>query len=225
MKPVFACEQVSIGYENHAVLTDLDLCLWPHEILAVVGRTGCGKSTLLRFLAGLEPVRQLGGRVCAQTSDRAMVFQDTEQVFPWKRVLDNVLIGLPKRAEQVDRAKGLLKEVGLGDRMDAFPHVLSGGQKQRVAIARALMRKPRLLLLDEPFGSLDYLTRRAHQDLLLSLHRKHPMSMVLVTHDLPEALRLAGRILVIRQDGSVRWIGAGELSGWNTERLIAELDG
>lgn len=225
MKPVFACEQVSIGYQGRLVLKNLDLRLSPHEILAVVGRTGCGKSTLLRFLAGLDPVESLGGRVLARAKSQAMVFQDTEQIFPWKCVLDNVMIGLPRRSEWIARAKELLEEVGMQERMEAFPHTLSGGQKQRVAIARALMRKPGLLLLDEPFASLDYLTRRTHQDLLLSLHAKHPMSLVVVTHDLPEALRLAGRILVIRQDGSVHLIGADELSAWDEERLIAELDG
>jgi sulfonate transport system ATP-binding protein len=177
------------------VLADLDFTLGAGEFACVVGRSGCGKSTLLRIIAGLEPVS--AGEVYAE-AQRAVSFQEPRLV-PWLRAGKNVCLGIRglSRKEQREAAFLALKDVGLEAKIRAWPLTLSGGQAQRVALARALVRRPRLLLLDEPFGALDAFTRREMQDLLAALVREHGLSVVMVTHDKDEAERLAHRILVL----------------------------
>ena len=161
----------------------------PGEFVAVLGRSGSGKTTLLRLLAGLDR----GSPASSTTgSAPAVVFQDP-RLLPWRSALDNVALGL-RGTDARARAAAALAEVGLAGREDAWPRQLSGGQRQRVALARALVREPDLLLLDEPFSALDALTRIAAQELVSELWRRHRPAVLLVTHDVEEALLLADRI-------------------------------
>src|SRR5450432_342804 len=174
---------------ERSVLAGIDLRIAPGEFVAVVGRSGCGKSTLLRLLAGLE--RADAGRISfdgepydRHRAETRIMFQDS-RLLPWKRVLDNVALGLGAGARS--RALEALQQVGLADRADDWPAVLSGGQRQRVALARALVSRPGILLLDEPFGALDALTRLEMHDLLAGVWGENGFSTVLVTLDVGEA--------------------------------------
>jgi len=184
-------------FADHAVLRGLDLDIAPGEIVALVGQSGCGKSTLLRVLAGLS--QDHTGEVSVP-AERSVAFQEA-RLFPWQRTLANVALGVPAgtlpRREAERRAGEVLGEVGLSHRLDAWPLTLSGGEAQRAALARALVAAPKLLLLDEPFGALDALTRITAQDLLLQLWSRHRFSVLLVTHDVNEAVALADRVLVM----------------------------
>lgn len=197
-------QQVVKHYNGRAVLHGVDLQVRPGEFVAIVGRSGCGKSTLLRLVAGLENAD--GGAVTLddrngrdlQDSIRVM-FQDA-RLLPWKRVLDNVALGLPR--ERRADAQAVLAQVGLAERAAEWPARLSGGQRQRVALARALVHHPRLLLLDEPLGALDALTRIEMQALIESLWRRLGFTALLVTHDVSEAIALADRVVLI-EDGRI----------------------
>jgi sulfonate transport system ATP-binding protein len=179
-------------FGDNVVIDGLDLSIAPGEFVALLGASGSGKTTLLRTLAGLDPV----GEQDVTTPDaRAVVFQDA-RLLPWKTIWRNVALGL-KGADIRARAEAALKEVGLSHRLDAWPATLSGGEAQRTALARALVREPALLLLDEPFAALDALTRLKMHDLVLSLWREHKPSVLLVTHDVDEAISLADRVLVL----------------------------
>lgn len=174
------------------------------EILAVVGTSGCGKSTLLRLIAGLDRPSAGSVSIGNQAVDGpnplvGFVFQEP-RLMPWLRIRDNVSFGLSnlRDAEKKVRALRALEEVGLADFADALPQQLSGGMAQRVAIARALVTEPSVLLLDEPFSALDAFTRLNLQDHLLSIWRRHRPTMVLVTHDIEEALALADRVVIMR---------------------------
>ncbi|RJS95129.1 ATP-binding cassette domain-containing protein [Salinisphaera sp. Q1T1-3] len=185
------------------VLDAIDLAITPGQFVAIVGRSGCGKSTLLRLVAGLETATDGEIRVDDQpaarhAADTRLMFQDA-RLLPWKRVVDNVGIGL--RGRWQDRAREVLHDVGLADKADAWPAQLSGGQQQRVALARALIHRPRLLLLDEPLGALDALTRLEMQSLIEALWQHHGFTVLLVTHDVPEAVQLADRVVVLEQGG------------------------
>jgi sulfonate transport system ATP-binding protein len=182
------------SFGARAVIDGLDLDIDAGEFVALIGASGAGKSTLLRVLAGLDA--EIEGDVAVAAS-RAVVFQ-APRLLPWKRVWRNVVLGLPGRPDR-RRAAAALAEVGLGDRADAWPRTLSGGEAQRAALARALAREPRLLLLDEPFAALDALTRLHAQDLVASLWRSHAPAVLLVTHDVDEAIALADRVLVMRR--------------------------
>ena len=178
-------------FGGRPVLSGLDLSIRAGEFVALVGRSGSGKSTLLRVLAGLDD--EFTGTV-AVASGRTLVFQDA-RLLPWLRVLDNVTLGMPPGGVPIARA--VLSEVGLGGRERSWPKTLSGGESQRVALARALARQPRLLLLDEPFGALDAITRLQMRRLLRDLHSAHRPGTLLVTHDIDEALDLAERVVVL----------------------------
>jgi sulfonate transport system ATP-binding protein len=160
--------------------------------VALLGRSGSGKSTLLRTLAGLDEAP--AGTVTVP-AERAVVFQEP-RLIPWKKVWANVALGL-RTPDARERAVAALSEVGLSHRLEAWPLTLSGGEAQRAALARALVREPKLLLLDEPFAALDALTRLKTQGLVASLWRAHRPAVLLVTHDVDEALLLADRILVL----------------------------
>ncbi|MBM7085316.1 ABC transporter ATP-binding protein [Micromonospora humidisoli] len=193
---VLTARAVRRAFDGRPVLAGIDLAIAAGEVVALLGGSGSGKSTLLRILAGLDADATGETRV---RGTAAVVFQE-HRLLPWKRVGDNVALGLtgPDVRARVDRA---LTEVGLADRRRAWPAELSGGQAQRVAVARALVREPDLLLLDEPFGALDALTRLRMQSLLRRLRAEHGFAALLVTHDVEEALLLADRILLL--DGGV----------------------
>ena len=175
-----------------AVLDDLDLSIGAAEFVALLGRSGSGKTTLLRAIAGLDAVP---GAVLDVPTQRAVVFQEP-RLLPWKRVWENIVIGLPGSGLR-DRALAALAEVELDHRADAWPLTLSGGEAQRAALARALVRHPGLLLLDEPFASLDALTRIRMHALVERLWQTHRPAVLLVTHDVDEAILLADRALVL----------------------------
>ncbi|GAA0435815.1 hypothetical protein Acor_55620 [Acrocarpospora corrugata] len=161
--------------------------------MALVGRGGGGKTTLLRTLSGLDSVTEGSVEVPER---RSIVFQEP-RLLPWRRVWQNVSVGLPRRQRHA-QALAILGEVKLAGHADAWPLTLSGGEAQRVALARALVREPELLLLDEPFGALDALTRIHMHELVRELHRRHHPAVLLVTHDVDEALELADRVVVLR---------------------------
>ena len=193
------------AFGSRTVLQDIDLHIEPGEFVAIVGRSGCGKSTLLRLVAGLETAES--GRItlddrapAVQRDDVRIMFQDA-RLLPWKRVAANIELGL-HHADARARARSALVQVGLDDRAHDWPAVLSGGQRQRVALARALVHAPRLLLLDEPLGALDALTRIEMQQLIEGLWREQCFTALLVTHDVREAVTLADRVVLI-EDGRI----------------------
>lgn len=181
------------AYGDRVVIDRLDLTIGRGEFVALLGESGCGKTTLLRALAGLDPID--GGRIEAPGRP-AVVFQE-HRLLPWDSLWRNVSLGLPEKGARA-RAAAALAEVGLGGRLDDWPRNLSGGQSQRVALARALVQEPELLLLDEPFAALDALTRIRMHVLVKDLVARHRPGVLLVTHDVEEAIALADRILVMR---------------------------
>ena len=180
------------------VLNGVDLDIAPGEFVALLGRSGSGKSTLLRALAGIDHEAEGTGEI-ALPPRSAVIFQDA-RLLPWLRVLDNILLGQPHDVRPC--AVHAVGEVGLAGREQSWPHELSGGEQQRVALARALVREPALLLADEPFGALDALTRIQMHDLLRRLSERHKPAVLLVTHDIDEALALADRIVML-EDGRI----------------------
>ena len=202
--PVARVTGLGRAFGGRRILDDLDLDLAPGEFTALIGRSGSGKSTLLRALAGLDP--DITGDLQVRVPV-AMAFQEPRLV-PWKKVLANVALGLRAPAPR-EAAAAALAEVGLTDRAGAWPLTLSGGEAQRASLARALVREPGLLLLDEPFGALDALTRISMHRLVLRLWAHHQPAVLLVTHDVDEAIALADRVIVldggrISYDGRVR---------------------
>jgi sulfonate transport system ATP-binding protein len=188
---------LSRAFGDRKVLDDLDVDIASGEFVALIGRSGTGKSTLLRVLAGLD--REATGEVSVE-GPVAVAFQEP-RVVPWKKVLANVTLGL-RASDPREVGEKALSEVGLEGKADAWPLTLSGGEAQRVSLARALVREPRLLLLDEPFSALDALTRMTMHRLVLDLWERHRPAVLLVTHDVDEALALADRVLVLG-DGKI----------------------
>ncbi len=200
-----AISDAAHAFGDLAVLGPLDLAVARGEFLALVGPSGCGKSTLLRLIAGLAAptggsIRVDGSAVTGPDPRRGMMFQQPA-LFPWLSVAANVRFGLDEqgvpRSEGDRRAAEWLAAVDVGDFADALPATLSGGMAQRAALARALAPEPDLLLLDEPFGALDSLTRRDMQGLLERVRQRTSATVILVTHDVEEALFLADRVVVL----------------------------
>jgi sulfonate transport system ATP-binding protein len=220
---------VNKWYGEHHVLTDVSVRIHSGEIVALIGRSGSGKSTVLRVLAGLS-TDHTGERIV--TGAPALAFQEP-RLFPWRDVRTNVVYGLNRSKlppeEAASRADRALADVGLSDRADVWPSTLSGGQAQRVSLARALVAEPELLLLDEPFGALDALTRLTMRGLLLDLWREHGFGVLLVTHDVDEAVGLADRVLVLEEGRVVHTLTIDEPrvppreAGADTEHYRAEL--
>jgi sulfonate transport system ATP-binding protein len=186
----------SRSFGSNQVLRSIDLDVRPGEFVALLGRSGCGKSTLLRSLARLDPTPPGEVTINGRTS---VAFQEP-RLLPWRRVHDNVALALlssPERRSRGELAERALGEVGLTEKLDHWPRELSGGQAQRVSLARALVSNPSLLLLDEPFSALDALTRIEMHQLVIELWRRHSMAVLLVTHDVDEALALADRLVVM----------------------------
>jgi len=205
-------------------LDGVSLDVAPGEILAVIGGSGCGKSTLLTLLSGLVPpskgrIAIRGSEVTAPSNRVGFMFQK-DTLFEWRTVLQNVLIGAEllhlDRAASQGRAEELLKGYGLEDFLHSLPHQLSGGMRQRVALARTLLPKPDILLLDEPFSALDYQTRLALSDEMAGILRHEGKTVILVTHDIGEAVSMADRVVVmsrrpgrIKSEFKIRYAAAG----------------
>jgi NitT/TauT family transport system ATP-binding protein len=200
-------EQVSHAFDIDGaelpVLSDVSISVEPGEFVALLGPSGCGKSTLLRLVAGLDKsrsgtLREAEARITRPHPSRVVVFQDPT-LFPWRTVWDNVALGLEAQGilkSQRHRVDAALDLVGLSSFRNAYPHQLSGGMAQRVALARALVNDPKILILDEPLGKLDSLTRITMQAELVSLWQRKGFTTLLVTHDAEEALVLANRVIV-----------------------------
>jgi sulfonate transport system ATP-binding protein len=225
---VLRLQALTLGYWTAAGLTvavdSIDLEVRPRERIVVIGPSGCGKSTLLKAVAGF--VQPLSGTIVAggRTSpapgpDRAVVFQEFDQLFPWRTVLDNVAYPLrvngASRKDAVERARRYLELTKLGHAADRFPHQLSGGMKQRVAIARALALQPQILLMDEPFGALDAITRQRLQVELQRMLDETEVTLLLVTHSIDEALVLGDRVVVLAGSPSsiVEVVDVSRISG------------
>ena len=217
--PAVVVSNLRRAYGDRIVIDRLNLRIERGEFVALLGESGCGKTTLLRALAGLDPIQ--GGRIAAPRRP-AVVFQE-HRLLPWDNLWRNVSLGL-QVPDARERAAAALAEVGLGDRLDDWPRNLSGGQAQRVALARALVQQPELLLLDEPFAALDALTRIRMHDLVRELVANHQPGVLLVTHDVDEAIALADRILVMR-DGAIAFEHRKADGATSIERtaLLAEL--
>ena len=209
--PAFACESLAIEFATangpNRVLDAVDLTVAPGEFVSIVGQSGTGKSTLLRILGGLEPpapgstVLHRGTPVTSPPDGVIMVFQDYRgSLLPWRTVEKNVALGIERTAsgaERKKRCREALELVGLADRAGDHPWRLSGGMQQRVQIARALAMRPEALLMDEPFGALDAMTKEQLQDELLAVHAATGATIVFVTHDIEEAIYLSDRVLVL----------------------------
>lgn len=193
------------SWQQVTALQNFSLDIAAGELVVLVGSSGCGKSTLLRMLIGLEPVTQGEIRINGEPvrgvgKERGIVFQEP-RLFPWLTVIDNVMLGLAdeklSRGVKRQRALAMLERVQLQEFAHALPSRLSGGMAQRVAIARGLIASPQILMLDEPFGALDALTRHILQQELLHIHRSAGTTTLLVTHDVEEAVALADRVVVL----------------------------
>ncbi|HEV2358630.1 MAG TPA: ABC transporter ATP-binding protein [bacterium] len=213
--PRLAALDVDIAYGEARVVEGASFAVARGEKLVIIGPSGCGKTTLLKALAGfLFPARgailQDGHPVTGPGPDRAVVFQDFEQLFPWRTVLGNVVYALGvargvRGAAAVARARQMLDLVNIAQAADRYPHQLSGGMKQRTAIARALALEPEVLLMDEPFGALDEITRSRLQIELNEIWKRTGVTIVLVTHSIQEAVFLGHRVLVMSGErGRVR---------------------
>ncbi|HEY0234080.1 MAG TPA: ABC transporter ATP-binding protein [Afipia sp.] len=189
------------SFDERRVLEDIDVRVESGEIVSLVGPSGCGKSTLLRIIAGLErsysgAVALEGKTLSGRSSRIGFIFQEP-RLLPWLTVAQNISFSLGNGGATHPRVARLLTEVGLDGYEDALPKQLSGGQAQRVSIARGLFTQPQVLLLDEPFSAVDAFTRMKLQDLLLRVAAQHGTTLVLVTHDLDEALYLGDRVLMM----------------------------
>jgi NitT/TauT family transport system ATP-binding protein/sulfonate transport system ATP-binding protein len=200
-------KQYQVRGESLSVLEDISLSIKPGEFVSIVGSSGCGKSTLLKLIIGLEDDYQGellldGNRITGTSLERGIVFQE-HRLFPWLTVEQNIGIGLLNNTKLTDEEKrNSIREhielVGLKDFANAYPYQLSGGMSQRVAIARALVNRPEVLLLDEPFGALDAFTRAYLQEELQRIWEKEGITMILVTHDVEEAVYLGDRVVVMQ---------------------------
>lgn len=193
--PAVRVRDLQRSFTKKGVLNGVDLDIAPGEFVALLGRSGSGKSTLLRALAHIDH-EAIGTGEIHLPERISVIFQDA-RLLPWLSVIDNVMLGISGEKE---RGRTALAEVGLADREASWPHELSGGEQQRVALARALVREPHLLLADEPFGALDALTRIQMHALLRRLSEVHDTAILLVTHDIDEAILLADRIILL-EDG------------------------
>ena len=199
-----------IGASN--VLEDLDLTVFENEFICILGPSGCGKSTLLRCIANFEDyagtIECNGKEVKKPSTDRIMVFQDYNQLFPWKTIEKNIQMplrikGIKDKAELKRISDKYLKKVGLDGYQKYYPHELSGGMKQRVAIAKALALKPEIILMDEPFAALDAMTRNKLQRELYRISTEEQVTIIFITHNIQEAVTLGTRILLMNKQGEI----------------------
>jgi NitT/TauT family transport system ATP-binding protein len=242
--PVLSVQDICKKFGDLEVLRDVNLDLGENEILAIVGHSGCGKTTLLRIVCALESadagaVLLDGARHEKPSKDALMLFQSFDQLQPWRTVLGNVMFpltatGKMRKSDARRLAMKRIADVGLGGFENAYPHTLSGGMKQRAAVARALALTPRVLLMDEPFASLDNITRGTLQDLTRRVCEKYGISALLVTHSAEEALVMADRVIVMDRnpgrikavvDNSARDALTAKRRSVLTEEIVALLGG
>lgn len=194
----FTLDRVSRSFGSLQVLRDLSLAVFPGEFIAIVGPSGCGKTTLLNLLSGFD--QATSGTV--QRNGRTRMVYQQDGLFPWQTVAENISLGLrhiKSEAQRKQQTEELLALIGLENFEQHYPHQLSGGMRQRVELARALAGDSDVLLMDEPFSSLDYLTRLRMRDELAHILRERPRTVVLVTHDIEEAAQLADRVIVLSE--------------------------
>jgi len=227
MKKILKIRELSKSFEMEndklIVLDDINIDINEGEILCIVGPSGCGKSTLLNQIAGFDNadsgyIELNNKKISKSELNRIMVFQDLNQLFPWKTVIENVVFPLKikkigdSKQERINIAKKYLSMVKLDDIYDYYPHQLSGGMKQRVAIARALSTNPEILLMDEPFGSLDMQVRNKLQNMMVDIWEKTNITIIFVTHDIQEAITLSDRIVVMgKNPGKIKKVINNEL--------------
>ncbi|QTL98944.1 ATP-binding cassette domain-containing protein [Iocasia frigidifontis] len=211
LKNIYKSYQNEKENEKKFVLENIDFTIDRAEFAAVLGPSGCGKTTLLKIAAGFMEAEQgavylAGEKISGPSVDRIMVFQEFRQLFPWKTVLDNVVFALQAKdignnyAERKRMACSYLKKVELPDVFNYYPYQLSGGMKQRAALARTLAADPEIMLMDEPFGSLDSQTRSNLQNLLIDIWQEAGKTILFVTHDIEEALVLADKIILMESN-------------------------
>jgi NitT/TauT family transport system ATP-binding protein len=237
-EPLLRLVGVRLGYDTpagfHLAVEEISFDVWPRERIVVIGPSGCGKSTLLKAIAGfVEPIggtiELAGNRSLTPGPDRALVFQEFDQLFPWRTVLDNVAYPLRvngyRRADAAARAHEFLALTHLDRSAHRHPHELSGGMKQRVAIARALALEPQMLLMDEPFGALDAITRQRLQAELNRIVEQTEVTLFFVTHSIEEALVIGDRVVVLGEAPShvvevvdVRQLGGPETAEYSEMR-------
>lgn len=202
-------KNVSKSFPSHPVLRDINLKVSDGEFVCIIGFSGCGKTTLLRVMGGFETytgeIIHENQPVNSPSPSRFMVFQTLEQLLPWKTVFENVAFGLRLAGESsFYKVHEMLELVGLTDAKDRYPHQLSGGMKQRAAIARALVMNPSVLLMDEPFGSLDAQTRRRLEGELVEIWQTVRTTIIFVTHNIRESILLADRVIVMSRRGEIK---------------------
>lgn len=211
MNSVISLDKINKTYENKQVLKNINFDIQEGEFISFVGESGGGKTTLLRLVAGLESPTSgsinINGKPLAGKNTIARVMFQDARLLPWMTVIDNVTFG-SKNKKMKDFAFKLLERVELGDKSTSFPQQLSGGQKQRVALARALMSRPKILLLDEPLGALDALTRLKMQRLIAKIVEESNLTTILITHDVQEAVLLGDRVVAVK-DGHLGLITDG----------------
>lgn len=215
-------QHVVKAYGDNVVLKDINFEIQAGEFISFVGQSGGGKTTLLRLIAGLEATNSgdiiiAGQQLQGQNQVARVMFQDA-RLLPWMTVVDNLTFG-SKDAQEKQRALALLERVELSEKADAYPSSLSGGQQQRVALARALMSDPEILLLDEPLGALDALTRLKMQQLVADIVAESNLTTILITHDVREGVLLADRVVAVK-DGDLGLIVAGQRH--QTDRLAID---
>lgn len=187
-----------VSYADHIAFSGFSLEVKRHESVSIIGRSGCGKTSLLYAIAGLIPLSK-GTVALTEGSESCSIMFQQDRLLPWRKVIDNVLLGMKPGHET--HAMELLGEMGLGHKAHDYPKQLSGGERQRVALARSLVRKPRLLLLDEPLASLDEQNRERMQEVIASVVEDHGITLILVTHNIQEAIFMGSRILLMTDEG------------------------
>lgn len=208
-------ENLKKKYDNsdRIILNNIDLSINEEDFLCVLGPSGCGKSTLIRCIAGFEDYKGSitvnGEKVVKPGPDRIMVFQDFNQLFPWKTVLGNITYalkvgGMKDKEERKEKAEKYLNKVNLLQYKSYYPHQLSGGMKQRVAIAKGLALGSKIIMMDEPFAALDAMTRKQLQAELIKIKEKEKMTVLFITHNIQEAISLGNRIMVMSKEGVIK---------------------
>lgn len=214
-KEILKIENLKKKYDNadSHVLKGIDLSVYEEDFICVLGPSGCGKSTMIRCIAGFEDYEGVievnGESVKGPGTDRIMVFQDFNQLFPWKTVLGNITFplkssGMKNKKERIKRAEEYLDKVNLLQYKDYYPHQLSGGMKQRVAIAKGMALGSKIIMMDEPFAALDAMTRNQMQSELTRIKEKEKMTVLFITHNIQEAIALGNRIMVMSKDGDIK---------------------